>query len=449
MRAKIALVVISDHAFIPSFAPYNVSMKEKRQAYIDNVKKDTMDFLSSLGAQIVLYEWVYDVESARRIASRIKETDFDLLIITVPIWPGGDSVIELAKAISNVPIVLWTPVTPMGHLCGFFEVASDLKSLGIQFEAVFGKTPEAKEQIKSYMRVATVLKKLSKLRIGQIGYTPQAFIDVTASEVDLRSKFGVEIAHLDTSELILTMNKVTDKEVEEVVSEFKNKVGEVKVSDEELVVSAKICVALRNIINKYKLDGYSLCCSPLNFEICHPCIAVSESTEKGVPGSCEGDLPSAIMLIIMYQLTGNPPAVLDIDSGNIERNILILWHCGHLATSLAESPMNIAITPPLYEGEVMGPGAVLFFPIKPGRVTIASLNAKGDRMLITTGEALKVEKNKGSGAYSEIKLDSDLVEVLRVMAENGFGHHLCVVHGDIKTELEVICKILKISAIVC
>ena len=95
----------------------------------------------------------------------------------------------------------------------------------------------------------------------------------------------------------------------------------------------------------------------------------------------------------------------------------------------------------------MGPGAVLFFPIKPGKVTIATLSGKADRMFFTSGEALRVDGEKGFGAYSEVKLDCNLVDVLQTLARNGSGHHLCVVHDDIRRELEDFCRILGISAI--
>jgi L-fucose isomerase-like protein len=449
MPARVALVVISNHAFIPSFAQYHVAARGTRESYIGEVRKDSVDFLSACGIEVILDEWVHDVDSARTIASKLKQIDFDLLVFTVPIWPGGDSVLELAKAVANVPLVVWTPVTPLGHLCGYFEVTSDLRSLGIRFEPVFGKTREAKEQIRRFAKAAMVVKKLHVSRVAQIGYTPHAYVDVTASELDLRARFGLEIAHLDISEVHSETIKVTEEEAEEVESEFRKKVGEMKMPEKDLLLPAKICRALDKIIVKYKLNGYALSCSPMNFEIAFPCLALSKSTEEGVVGSCEGDLPSAIMLLILHEIAGKAPAVLDIDSGEIEKNIVNLWHCGHLAMSLAESPSDIAITPPLYDGEVMGPGAVLFFPIKQGKVTLANLSGKGDRMFIASGEALRLEKKKGSGGYSEVRLDSNLVDTLRIMAENGVGHHLCMVHEDIKGELIALCKILGIQSVIC
>jgi len=448
MKPTVALVTLSDHAFIPSFAPYNEGAKATRDNYIAAVRRDAADFFSTCGTEVVLNEWVNGVESARATGARLRQNDVDLLAVTVPIWPGGDLVLELAKSIVGLPIIIWTPVSGKTNtLCGFYETTSDLKSVGVNFEPVFGKTNEAKARIMSFARAAMIVRKLRTSRVAQIGYTPQAFVDVTGSELDLRARFGLEVPHLDISEVYSKTSQVTQEEAQQVSSELKQKVGKVNVNEKELMVPAKICAAVDKIVAKYKLNGYALSCTPMCYELAHPCLALSRSTEAGVVGSCEGDLPSAIMLLIMHEITGNPPAVFDIDSGDIERNVLNLWHCGHLAPSLAESPSNISITPPLFGKDVMGPGAVLFFPIKPGKVTIATLSGKADRMFFTSGEALRVDGEKGFGAYSEVKLDCNLVDVLQTLARNGSGHHLCVVHDDIRRELEDFCRILGISAI--
>jgi len=448
MKPTIALVTLSDHAFIPSFAPYNEGAKATRDNYIAAVRRDAADFFSECGTEVVLNEWVNGVDSARATGARLRQDAADLLAITVPIWPGGDLVLELAKAIVGLPTIVWTPVSGNTNtLCGFYETTSDLKSVGVNFEPVFGRTDEAKARIKSFARAAMVARKLRTSRVAQIGYPPQAFVDVTGSELDLRARFGLEVPHLDISEVYSKTSKVTQEEAQQVSSEFKQEVGKVNVDEKDMMLSAKICVAVDSIIEKYGLNGYALSCAPMCYELAHPCLALSRSTAGGVVGSCEGDLPSAIMLLIMHEIADNPPAVFDIDSGDIERNVLHLWHCGHLAPSLAESPSNISITPPLFGKNVMGPGAVLCFPIKPGKVTLATLSGKADRMFFTSGEALKPDGEKGFGAYSEVRLDCKLVDVLQTLARNGSGHHLCVVHGDTRRELDDFCRILGMSAV--
>ena len=448
MKPTIALVTLSDHAFIPSFAPYNEGAKATRDKYIAAVRRDAADFFSTCGTEVVFNEWVNGIESARTIGARLRQVAVDLLAVTVPIWPGGDLVLELAKSIVGLPTVIWTPVSGNTNtLCGFYETTSDLKSVGVNFEPVFGRTSEAKSRIRSFARAAMVVRNLRTSRVAQIGYAPQAFVDVTGSELDLRARFGLEVPHLDVSEVYSKTSNATHEEAQQVSSEFKQKAGKMSVNEKDMMLAAKVCVALDRIVEKYKLNGYALSCAPMCYELAHPCLALSKSTEGGVVGSCEGDLPSAIMLLIMREITEKPPAVFDIDSGDIERNVLNLWHCGHLAPSLAESPSNISITPPLFGKDVMGPGAVLFFALKPGKVTLATLSGKADRMFFTSGEALRVDGEKGFGAYSEVKLDCNLIDVLQTLARNGSGHHLCVVHDDIRHELKDFCKILGISAV--
>ena len=148
--------------------------------------------------------------------------------------------LELAKAIVGLPIIIWTPVSGKTNtLCGFYETTSDLKSVGVNFEPVFGRTNEAKEQIRSFAKAAVVVKKLRTSRVAQIGYTPQAFVDVTGSELDLRARFGLEVAHLDISEIYSKTSKVTQEEAQQVRSEFKQKVGKMNVEEKDMMLSAQ------------------------------------------------------------------------------------------------------------------------------------------------------------------------------------------------------------------
>ena len=87
------------------------------------------------------------------------------------------------------------------------------------------------------------------------------------------------------------------------------------------------------------------------------------------------------------------------------------------------------------------------FPVKPGRATLAKLDVDGSKMFVTTGEVVRPSMSLAS--YSEIVLDNKLKDTLKMMADNGIGHHICLVHGDCRAELEALCKILGIKLIMC
>lgn len=441
-------MLISNHRHNPYYRDYFSDKRRKNsEVKLQKVRKELTEALKCLGAEAILDEWVWDVDSASKVASEIRKGDFDLVIFYTPEWTGGDAILALGQNIpADIPLILWTFVENTMELCAFFEMTSDLKAVGRRFKPIIGKTQEAMEQIKCYMRAAKVAKKLRSTKVAQIGYSPPTFVDTTACELDLRAKLGIEIVHLDIAEILSKIKKITDEEVVKIISGIKKKVGKVEVSDENLVTPAKIYAALDRMVKQYKLSGYAFRCSPMNYEYCFPCLALSMLSEKGIAGACEGDLTSAITMIILRALTGNVSVDFDIDSGKIETNVLKLFHCGHAATTLAESPENIIVTLP--SGPIKPFGAVICIPLKLGRVTLAKMDIKGEKMFIASGKVIRPQDTR-RGDYAEVKLDSDLIDLLNKMAENGVSHHLSLVYGDVTSELEALCEILEIQPITC
>jgi L-fucose isomerase-like protein len=406
--------------------------------------------LRSQGVEVVLDELVQDIDSANVVASKVRHADFDALIINALFYTGGAPLVRFAQEMPDVPLVLWTFMTGPLQLVMFFEATRDLTAIGRIFEPVFGRDQDAMGKLQCYVNAAAVAKKLRMLKIGEIG--PIQFVDCYADELALIKKLGIGIPHLDVHDLLIEKERVTEEEAKEAFSYFREMpraclatlpdfkdVPQVFPTDDILLDAARLSVALERIIARNELGGYSL-----RSGLSGSALAVSRLSDKGIPGGCEGDLASAITMVILQELTGNPAAMFDFYSGNIESNCLGLWHSGELSTKLAESKAEITITPDPHPG---AGGACFRFPAKPGRATLAKLDVDGSKMFVTTGKVARPSMSLAS--YSEIVLDNNLRDVLRTMAENGIGHHICMVHGDCRPELEALCKILGIEPIMC
>lgn len=126
---------------------------------------------------------------------------------------------------------------------------------------------------------------------------------------------------------------------------------------------------------------YALRCTPELSNYSFPCTAVSRLAEEGIDGACEDDLPAAATMVVLRGSSGRIPCVLDIDSADFQRNLLRLWHCGQLALSLGNSSKASGVTPEWGSRK----GVVLPRWLNPGKVTIAKISRKGDKILITLG----------------------------------------------------------------
>ena len=128
-QAKVALVVISNHRHNPYYRDY-FSDKGRRNSEVNlqKVRKELTEALKCLGAEAMLDEWGWDVDSTKKVASKIKIGDFDLVIFYAPEWTGGYAILSLSQKIpADVPLILWTFVENTMELCFIFEMTNGLK----------------------------------------------------------------------------------------------------------------------------------------------------------------------------------------------------------------------------------------------------------------------------------------------------------------------------------
>lgn len=416
--------------------------------FVDEDRRKALSILKSIGTEVVYDELVCDTNTTTKCMSSIKKMEFDTVVINVVGWAGGESAIIVAGESRDVPIIAWTTPTVRMALCGYFELTSDLRSIGRQFKPIIGKEKESVRQLESYIKAIIVAKKLKGMKVGQIGDVPPGFVDATADEVRTTRKLGVEVVRVQISEIFSEMKNVEPSEIDNARKKLAGISAGQVVSEGDFSDSMRTSLALEKVVRKHNLKAGGLRCLPELQKHAFPCLAVSRLSNENISIACEGDLPGAITLTILGELTGNIPAVFDHDSIDLPRNILRLWHCGHLATKLATQTSDVVIRSPTYFDQVVGPGAILSFSVGPGRATLAKLNRAADKMLIASGEVVPPEE-RFSGAYAEVKLDSNIFEVIETITREGLEHHICLVHGDVTSELEDLCELLSIQAIRC
>ncbi|KIL38618.1 hypothetical protein SD70_25340 [Gordoniibacillus kamchatkensis] len=170
---------------------------------------------------------------------------------------------------------------------------------------------------------------------------------------------------------------------------------------------------------------------------------MSKLTDDGIVTGCEGDVLGTITSSIMREFAGSPPFLADIVHADYGSNEVTLWHCGAAPFSLAAPGEKVIL------GEEFGIGGLnVEFPLKSGVVTMARLGyIDGEyRMLVTTGEALKIGPIV-RGTVAQVKCDASAKTLMDKLIYDGWEHHLAMIYGDVAAELEQLCKILKIECV--
>jgi len=257
----------------------------------------------------------------------------------------------------------------------------------------------------------------------------------------LRKVFGIDVAHIDTSEVFKEVDRVKEDEIMSVIDSWLRKYFiESDVSREDLVKAAKIYIALKNLVKKYKLSSLTVKCQyefskDLGFV---PCVPLSVLADEGVVSSCEGDIPLTLTMLILHYLTNQP--IYYGDLVDIRGNKVYLSSCGFAPLTLsAEKTMGIGRHKYFFRG--LRSGIVL----KKGEVTLARIGLiSGEyRLHVALGEVVETELRQGLFPAAEVELKGEV----EAFIENIMSQHYALAYGDLRKYLRILTRIFGIKYI--
>ena len=382
--------------------------KEMMLKAVDVLKNMDVDVVSPM-------KLVRSDEDARMAAKKFNQEGIDLLIIHHGTFMNGNLAVILAQEI-HAPIVLWAMPEPSlggrvqlrsNSLVGLHMNASHLSKLGIKYK-YFYASPDDKEfqdSMRKYLKVVNAVKRLRRAKIGLAGYRVPGFYVSNFDEMDLRRFIGIEVRHIDLSQVLMERRYVPEDEAKKVAKEIEEKLDEkVFLSEEEarkimeslksrlespielkietdpekhFMNLAKTFLAFQRIFAKYDLDAMAVKCWPEFFMLFGhaACSTLGLLTDKGYIAGCEADMGGTVTMLLQFFLTGEPPFFADFVSINEKDNTGLMWHCGNAPLSLAARKGKKILEQSYYMG------GAFQFSLKGGRVTFARL---GDCLLYTS-----------------------------------------------------------------
>jgi L-fucose isomerase-like protein len=191
-------------------------------------------------------------------------------------------------------------------------------------------------------------------------------------------------------------------------------------------------LGLKQIATEQKIDGFATECwsgFPPKLGM-NPCLGF---VDDSYTLACEGDVMLCVSLLMVRYMIGTSAYVGDLYDLDID-NILTFIHCGAPA-SLAANPANVEIVESQLAVE-RGFETMNCRPwLEPGRVTIFRFYGRNcDKMHIASGDLLSCDLSKNMTV--QVRLDGNRWDFLREC----LGNHYIVVAGDIRKELEQLCK---------
>ena len=287
-------------------------------------------------------------------------------------------------------------------LAASMEILSYLNQQGITGEIIHGSTTYIHHRIKVLEQVGEARSKMKGCRLGLIGEPSDWLISSRFDRTIVKERLGIELVYIPMKELL------------------------------EMPNVKKIYEALKALVEKYQLQGFTLRCFDLLTTIRDTgCMALAKLNAEGIVAGCEGDVPAMLSMKIIQALTGVSgfqanPATIDPEKGE-----MLFAHC--------TIPLNMVERYELDTHFESGIGVGIRGYMKEGPVTIFKVAGDLSRHFIAEGTLVR-NQAKPDLCRTQQVIELDDKGQTKYFLTQPIGNHHIIVPGHLKELLEEILK---------
>ena len=282
------------------------------------------------------------------------------------------------------------------------EILSYLNQQGIKGEIIHGPTEYIRNRIDILAKVNEAKESLRGCRLGVIGKPSDWLISSYADYNILKERLGLEIIDIPMTELVGEASKPCSP-------------------------SPTIYNALKAIINKYSLQGFTLRCFDLLTTLKDTgCLALAQLNAEGYVAGCEGDIPAMVSMMIVRSLTGLSGFQANSSSINPETGEMLFAHC--------TIPLNMVERYELDTHFESGIGTAVRGFMAKGDVTIFKVAGDLSRCFIAEGTLIRNESKPDLCRTQQVIRLADPTQTSYFLT-NPIGNHHIIVPGHLKSAL--------------
>lgn len=211
-------------------------------------------------------------------------------------------------------------------LAASMEILSFLRQNGLKGEIIHGNVSYMRQRISLLARVGEARRQLSGCRLGIVGEPSDWLISSCVDRQAVSERLGITLVDIPMQELTALLAEVAEEMPAEVLPKDAGAVSP-KVS-QALPGAYRIYVALRQLVQKYSLQGFTIRCFDLLASVHNTgCWALAKLNSEGIVAGCEGDVPAMLSMMVVRSLTGVSgfqanPASIDPETGD-----MMFAHC--------------------------------------------------------------------------------------------------------------------------
>ena len=296
------------------------------------------------------------------------------------------------------------------------EILSYLQINGLQGEILHGQAPYISSRIIMLLQVSQAMQRLSQARLAVIGQPSDWLIASHADYALVCKKLGVKLLDVPMSELIALVNA---SPMEEPSLTADNP------SVQEALPGAQcIYSALKSLVEKYQLDGFTLRCFDLLDAVHNTgCLALAKLNAEGYVAGCEGDVPTMLTMMVARVLFGCSGFQANPASVNVETGEILFAHC--------TIPLNMVHRYELDTHYESGIGVGIRGYMQEGSVTVFKLSGDLSRSFVAEGELIRNQSKPDLCRTQQVIRLANAADA-QYFLQNPIGNHHVVIPGHVK-----------------
>ena len=321
-------------------------------------------------------------------------------------------------------------------LAASMEILSYLQQNDLQGEILHGDPGYISRRINMLAQVESARRKLRACRLGVVGEPSDWLISSYADKDKVREYLGIELIDIPMQELLdaiaVTPLDPTSAPSMQISSPDDNVPKELAIR-QALPGAHQIYLALKTIVDRYQLQGFTLRCFDLLTAVRNTgCMALARFNSEGVVAGCEGDVPAMLSMMIAQVLTGMSGFQANPARINPETGELLFAHC--------TIPFNMVEHYELDTHFESGIGVGIRGYMKEGPVTIFKVSGDLSRCFIEEGELVRNQAQPDLCRTQQIIRLSDPSKAHYFLTKPIGNHHI-IMRGHHKGLLqEMMCQ---------
>jgi L-arabinose isomerase len=323
-----------------------------------------------------------------------------------------------------------------------------------KYEVVAGaiEDDDAYEEIARIVRVHQTIRTLRHTTLGIVGHVFRGMYDFNFDKTAVTGTLGPHVMDIQIQHVVDILKELpeNDPRVAALCQKVKSSYKVTGLGDDDIRRSARLAIALQELVGRYKLNGLVLLGQHyLEVQANASCfLGLSEilSSDQAVAVT-EGDVLGCIITRVLKDFTGRTPFFGEWEEIDQSLNALMLLGHGFIDPRQCRPDRPIEVTPACenwgFEGNSLGFQAT--YPPGPVTMSHAIQDVRGWRLLISEGELLDTPPLRINESSLIVRVDKPVKTYLKELMYHGFSHHVIVAPGRAADQLECFARQLDLE----